>query len=163
MLLVGVVVCMLGQYWVFPPLATIIAARRRGILATRRCKHSTGISAHLSSMACWSSPRLWGGLSTLMIHPKYVLWVCSLAIFQAAPSSWRCPAEENQRLHKHCEVWGYRLGNCSCCLSNGTKVFHKNAPVVLTRELFVGDHNRRFAKLWKAPQTCNKPPPTWTL
>ena len=47
MLFVGTVLCMPGQYWVFPPLAVIITTRRRGMLATRRCRHSTAISAHL--------------------------------------------------------------------------------------------------------------------
>ena len=51
MLPVGVVLCMPGQYRVFLPLAAIIAARRHGMLATRRCGHSTGISAHLYSRA----------------------------------------------------------------------------------------------------------------
>ena len=32
----GLVLCVPGQYRVFPPLAAIIAASRRGILATRR-------------------------------------------------------------------------------------------------------------------------------
>ena len=39
MLPVGVVLCMLGQYGVFPPLDAIIAARCRGMLATRRCSY----------------------------------------------------------------------------------------------------------------------------
>ena len=45
----------LRQYRVFPPLAAIIAARRRGMITARRWGHSTGISAHLSSRAWWSS------------------------------------------------------------------------------------------------------------
>ena len=32
----GLVLCVPGQYRVFPPLAAIVAASRRGILATRR-------------------------------------------------------------------------------------------------------------------------------
>ena len=64
MLPVGAFLCMPGQYQAFPPLAEIIAARHHGMLATRRCRHSTGISAHLSNRAWRSSPIFWGGLST---------------------------------------------------------------------------------------------------
>ena len=48
------------------------------------------------------------------IHPKYFVWGCSLAILQAAPAWWRCPAEGNQGLPKHDDVWRYRLGNGNC-------------------------------------------------
>ena len=79
--LVWFCVCIPGQHWVFPPPTAIITTRSHGMLDTRRCKRSTGISAHLSSWAWRSSPRFWGRLSTHdPIHPKYVLWVCSLAI-----------------------------------------------------------------------------------
>ena len=44
----GLVLCVPGQYRVFPPLAAIIAASRRGILATRRWRRCTRICAHLS-------------------------------------------------------------------------------------------------------------------
>ena len=67
MLPVGVILCMRGQYRVFPPLAGIITARRRSMLVTRHCRHSTGISTHLSSRAWRSSPRFWDGLSILVI------------------------------------------------------------------------------------------------
>ena len=50
-LAVGVVLCMQDQYGVFPPLAAIIAARRRDMLGTRHCRRSTRISAHVSSRA----------------------------------------------------------------------------------------------------------------
>ena len=46
-----------------------------------------------------------------LIHPKYVLWGCSLVILQTAPSWWRCPAEGYQGLPKHGQVWRYRLGS----------------------------------------------------
>ena len=81
---VGVVLCILGQYWVFPHLVATIAPRHHGMLATGCCRCSTGISVHYSSRAWQSSPRFGGGLSTLVIscpiHLKYVL-----AILQAAP------------------------------------------------------------------------------
>ena len=51
MLPVGAVLCMPGQYWAFLPLAAPIGARRRGMLATRRSRRSTRISAQLSSRA----------------------------------------------------------------------------------------------------------------
>ena len=63
----GRVLCVPGQYRVFPPLAAIIAASRRGILATRRWRRCTGICAHLSSRAWRSSSRFWGGLSIELI------------------------------------------------------------------------------------------------
>ena len=88
--LVGEVLCMPGQYRVFPPLAALIAARLRGMLATRHRRRSAGISAHLSNRAWRSSTRFWGGLSILVIarptHPKHVLWSGSLVILQGAPS-----------------------------------------------------------------------------
>ena len=117
MLPVGVVLCRLGQYRVFPPLTAIIATRRRGMLATRRCRRSSGIlpiypaglgGVHQESGA--GCPYWWlHGL----IHPKYALWGCSLAILQAAPSRWRCPDEGNQGLPEQCAVCRYRRGSCS--------------------------------------------------
>ena len=116
MLPVGVVLCMPGQYLDFPPLVAIIAARRR-MLATRRCRCSTGISAHLSSRPWRRSPWFWGGCPYWWlhgpIHPKYALWGCSLAILHAAPSCWNCEAEGNQGLPQHGEVWCYHLGSGS--------------------------------------------------
>ena len=99
MLPIGVVLCIPSQYQVFPPLAAIIAAR------------------HLSSRAWLSSPRLWGGLSILVIVWPNSSQICSmvfsLAILQAAPSWWHCPAEGNQGLLEHSELWRYRLGSGS--------------------------------------------------
>ena len=80
MLPVGVVLCMLGQYWVFPPLSAIITVRRCGMLATRCCRHSTGISAHLSDMAWRSSPRFWGGLSMLVIALPNSSQICYMGL-----------------------------------------------------------------------------------
>ena len=51
LLLVGVDLCMPGQHRVLPPLAAIIATKRRGMLAARSCRCSTGIFAHMSSRA----------------------------------------------------------------------------------------------------------------
>ena len=79
-LAVGVVLCMPGQYRVFPPLAAIFVTRRRSMLATRRCKSSTGISVHSSSRAWQSSPRLWGGLSILMIARPNSSQMCSRGV-----------------------------------------------------------------------------------
>ena len=47
------------------------------------------------------------------IHPKCVLWVCSQAIFRASPPWRRCPAEVNQGLPEHGQVWRYHLGSGS--------------------------------------------------
>ena len=115
---VGVVLCMLGQYWVFPPLAAIIVARCHGMLATRRCKRSTRVSSHLFSRGWWNSPNSGavvhtGDCTTHPIHPKYVLWGCSLVILQAAPSWGWCLAEGNQGLSQHSEVWRHRIGSGS--------------------------------------------------
>ena len=117
MLPVGVVLCMLNQYWVFPPLAAIITARRRGMLPTRRCRRSTGISIqqHLSSRAF---TKILGRISILVwhspIHPKYVLWGWSLMILQAAQSWWCCLAEGNQGLPEHGGVLRYQRGSGNC-------------------------------------------------
>ena len=67
MLPVGLVLCMPVEYRAIPPLAAIIATRRRGMLATKRCRHSTRISVHLSSRAWRNSTRFWVGLSILVI------------------------------------------------------------------------------------------------
>ena len=61
----GLVLCVPGQYRLFPPLAAIIAASRRGLLATRRWRRCTGICVHLSSRAWRSSSRFWGGCTVL--------------------------------------------------------------------------------------------------
>ena len=80
MLPVGVVLCVLGQYREVLSLTAIIAARRRGMLATRRCRQSTGISAHLSSRAWRSSPRFWGGLSILVVAWPDSSHLCSMGL-----------------------------------------------------------------------------------
>ena len=67
MLPVGVVSYMMAQYQVFPPLAAIISVRHHGMLATRRCRCSTGIYAHLSSRDWRSSQRFCQGLSIWVI------------------------------------------------------------------------------------------------
>ena len=66
--------------WVFPPLSAMIAARRRGMLATRCCGHSTVISVQLSDMAWRSSPRFWGGLSMLVIAWPNSSQICSMEL-----------------------------------------------------------------------------------
>ena len=80
MLPVGVVLCMVGQYPVFPHIAAIIDARRRGMLDTRRCRRCTGISAHLSSRAWRSSPRFWVGLSIGVITRPNSSQICSIGL-----------------------------------------------------------------------------------
>ena len=76
----GLVLCVPGQYRVFPPLAAIIAASRRGILATRRWRRCTGICAHLSSRAWRSSSRFWGGLSIELIARPNSSQICSMGL-----------------------------------------------------------------------------------
>ena len=78
--IVDLVLCMSGQYRVSPPLAVIITAWHRGMLATRHCRRSTGISAHLSSRAWWSSPRIWGGMSILVIASPNSSQICSMVL-----------------------------------------------------------------------------------
>ena len=82
----GLVLCVPGQYRVFPPLAVIIAASRRGILATRRWRHCTGICTHLSSRALRSSSRFWGGLSIELIARPNSSQRCSMGLVRR---SWR--------------------------------------------------------------------------
>ena len=164
MLPVGVVLCIPCQYQVFPPLGVIIAARHRDMLATRHCRHFTGISAHLSSRAWWSSPRFWGGLS---IHPKYFLWGCSLVIFQAALFRWCWSAEENQGIPEHGEVWRYRIGSGSyprnAAWQMALRGFAKCPCRAHWSGISQGAKEAKEAPLLKAPQMCTEPPPAWTL
>ena len=76
----SLVLCVPGQYRVFPPLAAIIAASRRCILATRRWRRCTGICAHLSSRAWRSSSRFWGGLSIELIARPNSSQRCSMGL-----------------------------------------------------------------------------------
>ena len=76
----GLVLCVLGQYRVFPPLAAIIAASRRGILATRRWMRCTGICAHLRSRVWRSSSRFWGRLSIELIARPNSSQRCSMGL-----------------------------------------------------------------------------------
>ena len=76
----GLVLCVPGQYRVFPPLAAIIAASRRGILVTRRWRRCTRICAHLSSRAWRSSSRFWGGLSIELIARPNSSQRCSIGL-----------------------------------------------------------------------------------
>ena len=115
MLPLCVIVCMLDHYQAFLPLAAIIAARLHCMLVTIRCKHSRGISAHLPSAWLGGAPQgSWACCPYWWLQsPIHVLWGYNLAILQAAPSWWRCPADENQGLPKHNEVKCYRLGSGS--------------------------------------------------
>ena len=112
MLLFGMVLCMSDQYRVFSPLAVIIAARLHDILAARLLQGflpiylaGLGVAHQDSGAGC---PYWW---LHGPIHPKYVLWGCTLAILQAAPSRWHCPAEWNKGLPEHGDVWCYRPGS----------------------------------------------------
>ena len=118
----GLVLCVPGQYRVFPPLAAIIAASRRGILATRRWRRCTGICAHLSSRAWRSSSRFWGGLSIELIARPNSSQRCSMgysrAILEAAPSLRHCSAVGNRGLPWHDEEWRCHLDSGSCPRNN---------------------------------------------
>ena len=118
----GLVFCVPGQYRVFPPLAAIIAASLRGILATRRwrrCRGSAPIypagpgEAHQDSEADCSKSWLLGP-----IHPKDVLWGYSRAILEAAPSLWHCPAVGNRGLPQRDEEWRCHRDSGSCPRNN---------------------------------------------
>ena len=76
----GLVLCVPGQYWVFPPLAAIIAASRLGILATRRWRRCTGICTHFSSRAWRSSSKFWGRLSIELIARPNSSQRCSMGL-----------------------------------------------------------------------------------
>ena len=121
LVLLLLVLCMPVQYRVFLPPAAIIAARRSGMLCY------TALQAHFSDFCPFIQQGLaeiakilWRVVHTLhsTIHPKYILWGCSLAILQSAPFGWRFPAEANQGRSEHGEVWHYRLGRGS---------YHRNA------------------------------------
>ena len=139
---VGVILGMPVQCQIFPPLAAI--------LTTRHCRRSTAISAHLSSRAWQSSPRFWGGLYILVIAQPNSSQICSMGcslVILHAATSWRCcPAEENQGLHKHGEVWHYRLSSSNNPWNAAWKmtVVSQSAPVELTSEVSTGEHKRHF-------------------
>ena len=80
MLTVGVVLCMSGQYLAFSLLPGTITARRSGMLATRRHRRSTGISAYVSSRICRSLPRCWGRLSMQVIALPNSSQICSMGL-----------------------------------------------------------------------------------
>ena len=166
MLPVGVALCMPGQYWIFPALPAIIAARRRGMLSTVRCRRSIGIATRLSSKAWQSSRRFRGGLSTLVIAwPKYVLWGCSLAILQAAQSCWHCPDEGNQGRPEHDRVCYFRVGSGSYPRNAAWQMVLRCFAKALYRSLATylsGRTRADLAQLRKARQTCTEPP-SWTL
>ena len=86
----------------------IIAARRRGMGATRHCRRSTWISAHLSCWAWWSSPRFLGGLSIQVIARPNSSQICYMEL-----QWWLCPIKGNYGLPEHSEVSRYCLGGVS--------------------------------------------------
>ena len=88
LLLVGVVMGMLGQYRIFSSIAAMIAVRHRDMLATRHCRYSTWISAHLSSRAWRSSPRFWVGLSILVIAWTNQSETCSMGLQSSDLVGW---------------------------------------------------------------------------
>ena len=115
MLPLGVVLSMLGQYRVFLPIAAILASWHAYYKASQVfyrdfcpfIQQGIGGAHEDSGPGC----QYWWLHGP--IYPKYVPWGCSLVILQAVPSVWRCPAEENQELPEHSEVWHYRLGSGS--------------------------------------------------
>ena len=160
MMLVGVVLCMSGQYRLFPPLAVIITPRHRGRLATRHHWRSTGIYTHLASRAWRSSQRIWWECPYWRlqgpIHLKYVPWGCSLAILQTAPSWRRCPAEGNQGQPRHDEGWHYCLGSDSYPRNTAwqmalTKDVLQNAPIEFTSDVSLGAQEAIWRHCEKLP------------
>ena len=88
-----------------------------------------------------------------LIHPKYVRWGCILAIMQAAPSWWHCPADENQGLSEQSEMWHHSLGSGDyprkAAWQMALRCFAKS-PVEFTCEVSVGEHKRRFGTTMKS-------------
>ena len=76
----GLVLYVLGQYRVFPPLAAIIVASIRGIFAAWRWRRCTGFCAHLSSRAWRRSSVFWGGLSIELIARPNSSQRCSMGL-----------------------------------------------------------------------------------
>ena len=142
---------MLGQYQEFAYLAAV------------NCRKATWHGYYKAMQAFYRDfgPFIQQGLAELIkvcagclycwlpgpIHPKYILWSCSLAILQVAPSWWRCPAEGNQVLPEQGDVWRYRTGSGSypwMLAGKGHLGVWQNAPVDLITEVSVGEHKRRF-------------------
>ena len=164
---------MLGQHQLSPPPAAIITARRRGRLATNRCRRSTEISVHLSSRAWWSSVTkilvrvAHTGDCMAQFIPNMLYGCCSVATLQAAPSWWRCPAEGNQGLSKQGGVWHYRLDSGSYPRNGAWQMalrcFVKCPCSAHWRGICQVSTRGGLAPLWKAPHTCTEPPTAWTL
>ena len=77
--------------------------------------------------------------------------ICSLVILQAAPSWWRCHADEKQGLPEHGEVWHNRLGS-------------GNAPAKITGEVSIGKQKRRFGTTVKSsPDSPARTLQAWPL
>ena len=119
-----------GQYRVFQPLALIIAANRRDMLATGQSRSSTGISAcpFIQQRMVELTKILGRVVHTGPIHPKYVLWGCSLAIVQAAPfwvtlPCWRKPMTTWVRWCAALFSW-LSMGPPEMCPTTETLVLH---------------------------------------
>ena len=167
MLPVGVVLCMLCQYWISLPLAAIIITCLlqgvAGVLQRLLFIIPAGlVGANRDSGA--SCPYWWLHYT---IHPRHVLWVCSLTILRAALFWWCCPAEGNQGLPEQGEMWCYRLGSGSYSRSAAWQMtlryFAKGPCKAHWWCICRGAQESIWYQCEKPPQICTEPPQPWTL
>ena len=165
---VGVVVRMPSQCWVSPPLAAIIAARRRVMLASRHCRRATGISAHPSSRAWRSSPRFWGGFSILVIARPNSSQICSVELqFGDLASCSILVMLPCWRKSRTMQAWRCRLGSSS---------YPRNAAWKMAQRYFApcpcrahwwricrGAQEAIWCQCEKFPRCYTEPPSTWAL
>ena len=171
MLPVVVVLCMPGQYRVFPPPAEIIATRHCGMRATRHCRR---LKEFLPIYPAWrSSPSFWGRLFIMVIarHNSSQLFSKGLQSgdFMGCSILVRLPCwrKSTTRLPDHGQVWRYHFGNGNyprnAAWQMALRCFSQNATLELTGEVSVGEHKGDLTQQLKAPHTCTKPLPAWTL
>ena len=150
MLPFGLVLCILSQYRLFPP------------LAARRCRGSTGISAHLTSMAWWRSQRFRGGLSILVIAQPNSSQICSMRLQYGDLAG--CSIDDIALLK---EIKDYPIMvRCGILILEVVVILEmlagkwhwgvsQNAPIELPGEVSVRQHKRRFGTTVRSSPDVN--------
>ena len=158
MLPVGVVLYMSGQYWVVSPLATVFAARHRGMLAQRCCRHSTGISAHLSSRVLVELTKIPGRvvhtgdcIARFIPTMFYELAVWrSCRLLYLGDNAQLKETKDCQSMVRCGVILLVAAVSPKCCLTNGTKVLCKMPLQSSPMRYLCREHKRRFGTTAKS-------------